>query len=713
MTARLRELMRALARPNGGTRTEGDELAQTAEVIDGVGDRWGLSARLWRFLRRPGRDVVTAPGEVVELTIPLERVARFRADAVRYRIGDRVVAERRLDEPHPEVLHHQPPEAGLFEVRAELVDAHSNIVHPVVDADPMRMQVIGALPTVAVDVALVLDAAKPAEKLQALVDAECVLVYVDMAEEDRTALVRATLRRRGLPDGAVLVHPQTEVEVKTWGVDFRPVFLTATLRRLRGMGVPVVGIVSDTRVATTAAERSGIASLTLDDLEAGVPAWVERWHTEIRAPRPDPVAALSRRLDCMTPARAVEGNACHVELDNRRARERLFEAIEAARRTVHLQFYMVRDGAFTDQLAARLIRAARRGVRVRLMVDALYSVDGVLGASNTVAQGLRSEPGIEVVASQPIASRENLDAVSLKRRDHRKIVVIDGTLAFVGGRNGADEYYTGFDEVAITDWTPHDRIPWIDAHIELRGPLVVEVQQAFVQSWQVHGGAPIPPDGRSFPPPRPAGGSRARLVLHDGVDDAAAMLAYEAIIDGANHRLLVLNDFPIVSSLQAALRRALYRGVRIVFLTGSAVARRGDGSFFKGPLYREAFEYMTKQRLGELMRAGAEVHEYATPEHPLIVCRGNVVRPYVHAKVVTADGIVASVGSANLDATASYWEREANIVVEDPEVVAPLEATLESMLVHSVRITADSDYWRRESSLRELAAQLWPDALYA
>jgi phosphatidylserine/phosphatidylglycerophosphate/cardiolipin synthase-like enzyme len=104
--------------------------------------------------------------------------------------------------------------------------------------------------------------------------------------------------------------------------------------------------------------------------------------------------------------------------------------------------------------------------------------------------------------------------------------------------------------------------------------------------------------------------------------------------------------------------------------------------------------------------AAADVYEYATQPHPLVVRRRSVVRPYVDAKVVAADGVVAGVGSANLDATPSYWEREANIVVEDPGV-GPLENTIESLIAHGVRIASDSDsdYWRREAGLRELAAR--------
>jgi phosphatidylserine/phosphatidylglycerophosphate/cardiolipin synthase-like enzyme len=465
----------------------------------------------------------------------------------------------------------------------------------------------------------------------------------------------------------------------------------------------VVAVVSEQPPAMAAAVRSQLDCF--EELNPARRAAAGYLHSTGRPP-----TTIAARLDRMTRARLTDGNAFAVELDNRRARQRLFAAIEEARHTVHLQYYLVRDGAFGDQLGARLVRAARRGVRVRLLVDALYSIDGIAGATNALARGLVAEPSIEVVSAQPIASRVDLEALLLKQRDHRKLVVVDGRLAFVGGRNAADEYYTGFDEVAITDWTPHHRIPWLDAHVEVRGPLVGAIERAFVARWIEAGGPP--PEGPIEAPP-PAGPSRARLLLHEGVDDAAAMLGYEALIDGATSHVWVVNDFPIVPSLQLALRRALHRGVRVRILTGCAVPRRHDGSFLPGPLHREAFEYMTKKRLEPLLRAGAEVWEHVVEPHPLIVCRGGTVRPYVHAKLLSADGEVLDIGSANLDATASYWEREANVVIEDPAVARAVEAELAQLCVRGMPLDPSGEQWRREGLLRELASQLWPETLYS
>ncbi|MEX1363639.1 MAG: phosphatidylserine/phosphatidylglycerophosphate/cardiolipin synthase family protein [Nannocystaceae bacterium] len=704
--SRLRRLLHALTRQTeGGADDASPQVRDDLREVDSWRVRMEGGGLLDRLLTTRGPDRVGAVGEVVHLLPPLDRVARMRAKWWRVRVGDEVVLDRRLRSSDDGVVMYRSLVPGRWPVVAELLDGEGRRLH----AEPVQpplLQVIGDAPTFAIDAQVAVSRPSAMPVLRGLREAGCELFYFDLEDADRSLELRRALSEAGAPPAAILLHAKDTAEVRTLGVDFRAVFLTATLRRLRGSGVAVVAVVSSSEAAAEAAARAGVdAYEELNPARRAAAGYLER---SVSLPR-----TTEARLDRMTRSRVVAGNACEVELDNRRARQRMFEAIEAARERVHLQYYMIQDGPFSDQLGARLIRASRRGVEVRLLVDALYSVDGVAGASNAVARGLMAIPAIDVVAAAPIASRDDLEPRILKHRDHRKLVVIDGELAFVGGRNASDEYFTGFDEVAITDWTPHGRIPWLDAHVEVRGPLVADIERAFVARWAEAGGRPPPGGEVRIQTPPAAGRSSARLVLHDGIDDAAAMLSYEALIDGARQHIWIVNDFPIVPSLQLALRRALHRGVELRVLTGCAIPRRRDGSFFDGPLHRQAFEYMTKKRLEPLMNAGAEVWEYVVPPQPLIVCRGDMVRPYVHAKIVTVDGALCSVGSANLDATASYWEREANVIVQDPDLTRRLEARLQHMCGQGRRVDPSSEQWRSEGVLRELASQLWPESLYA
>ncbi|MBC7173835.1 MAG: phosphatidylserine/phosphatidylglycerophosphate/cardiolipin synthase family protein, partial [Polyangiaceae bacterium] len=446
-------------------------------------------------------------------------------------------------------------------------------------------------------------------------------------------------------------------------------------------------------------------------IDARIASLAER-HAALLERRGAARSEASFRLGVVTGAELVPGNLCRVELDNRVARETLFAAIEAAKEQVLLQFYIFEVSNFSEELAVRLIRRARAGVRIRILVDALYSQQNVLGATNPILVGLEGEPNIEVRAVEPIATPDRIETVRLKARDHRKLAVFDSERAFISGRNAGDAYYTGFDEVPIADFTHHDRIPWLDAHVEVEGPVVAQVIRCFRDSFTRAGGSPF-----ELPPaPSPRTGRRAalaRLVVHEGLSDANALAAYESIIDSARERVIVVNDFPVLPTLQAAVRRALSRGVEVIFLTGNGMARRGDGTFFRGPLYRELFEYMTKHRLERMLVEGVKAYEYQTLPLPNVVCRGGVLRPYVHAKLMLADRKVLSVGSANLDVTASYWEREANLVIEGGREVARVERIVGRLIRQSVPLDLRSPSWRREAPQRELVSRLWPDRIFS
>lgn len=719
--------------PAGGEHDDGgaavpSTFEQSVAAVGQALDRWRGAADLARFLSRAGRDQVVGVGETVALGARLDAPLRWVAERVRFFVNGQAVGEAELGGVEAAALPFRAEVAGCHVVEYEVLGPAGVVLGGRDPQRATRLEVVADAPVAAIDARLLLgDPAAPQREppplpwvltaLRRLATRGIVCSWVDFVDEDRTAAIRAALKAHGLRDAAILAHPRSALEFDPLGVDVRAMVRTTTLRRLRAAGVPLVllawgdaataGLPASEEVAGVGPEA--LAALTndegaVDELRARAARFV--------AARDGAASRLSFRLDQATRTIALDGNSCRVELDNHAARDAVLAALEGARRSIHLQFYIVKPGLFTEHLAVRLIERARAGVEVRLLVDALYSGEQVMGMQNPVLRGLASEPNIALAAFDPIDSYEHVDRVRLKQREHRKLVIVDGERAFVSGRNAADEYYTGFDEVPVHDATPHERIPWLDAHVEVRGPIVAEVERAFAAAWTRGRGAP-PPSATVAAPVPAAGASRARLVLHDGVNDASGLVAYEAIIDAARTHLYLANDFPVTLAIADALRRARSRGVRVVLLTGSALTRRGDGTFLKGPLYRELFEYMSKRRFEPLVRAGVEVREFSPPPSRLVVCRGGRVRPYVHAKVITADGEVASIGSANLDVTASYWEREANLVIEDPAVVAALEARLQAMVDESYRIELGSDYWRREAPQREIVDRLWPEIVYS
>ncbi len=701
---------------SGRSRDFGPLLDTTIQSISETLARWQSGATMRRWMGGLGRDVLTRLGSPVELSVVLGPLAKLGAERARFYVG----GEQLTEVP---ILRHKrarsvfhATEAGVFSVELEFLRNSGVIVSPRSANQHGIAQVVDAQPVVLVDAELVL--ARTTTELVGLkeyAEAGIVLAYFDTAETERSALIREAVTAHGLPLGAVLVHPAQDVEIDTLGIDFRRVFVIIHLRRLLARGVPVVSIVSTADFRSPEFERIGILVQSLGDIEVarergdGSSSLRQRAldFEETRKAR-DP---LSFRLDYASDSQLVAGHRVQLELDNKRARERLFQHIEEAKIRIHLQFYMLIESRFSEMLVVRLVQAARRGVEVRLLVDALYSGEKVLGRTNPLITSLSKEPGIQVVASAPIERAEDLEMLALKRRDHRKLAIFDGRCAFVSGRNAGDAYYTGFDEVPIHDHTHHERIPWLDAHVEIEGPLVSRIEACFLQAFGQHGGH-LPTDTSPTAPPT-GGTASARLVVHHGTQDANGLGQYEAMIDSAKDHLYIVNDFPIVASLSSALLCAARRGVSIKLLTGNGLPRRADGSFFPGPLHRELFELMVKQRLEPLIEGGVQVFEAVISGLPDIVSQGGLVRPYVHAKILTVDGRAASVGSANLDATASYWEDETNLVVEDSEFTLVVEAELERLISRALPVDPRSDYWEKESTQRAIVSRLWPESMYS
>ncbi len=700
----------ALAALRAFVRDRGEE--HSAESLQGVADWLGRSmerirqrASTVRFLRPEAHEQLTGVNEPFELVAEISAVGNLAADRVRFTIDGISIAEVPVRGGGASVVT-RCDSAGVRKVRYEVLGPRGSVVQ---HGRETSVHVVDQRPVVLLDAELIPADDQVHGSLRELVTRDVATAWLDLGSQGSRESVAEQRRAKNLPGGAVLHHAPESGEPTSAGV-----FLRTAVRRLRASGVAITAFVTPTPERYGEALDVEVALLDPAAMRAALrdPGWSEAAAGSARAlhARRATSDRLSFRLDETTHCPARPGNRCHVEFDNRAARQRVFAEIDAAQRRAELQVYIVEDGAFMDRLSAHLIRAARRGVRVRMLVDALYSRDQALGLRNPMLASLRDEPGVEVRANDPVPVSDLLELQALKQRDHRKLLVVDGRRAFVSGRNAGDAYYTGFDEVAITDATPHERIPWLDAHIEIEGPLVADVATSFERAWLRTGGEP----GPSCEPPPAAGEATARLVVHEGIVDANGMAAYEALLDAAEDHVFILNDFPIVSTLVTAVRRALARGVRVCLLTGSGLPRRGDGTFFRGPMVRELFEHMTKGRLEPLMRRGLELYEFTTPaELPLVVCAGGVVRPYVHAKLMTVDSEALSVGSANLDATASYWEREANVVVQHGPSVAKVEQWILETMRRSPRIQPDDEAWRKELRVRDIVARLWPTSVYS
>jgi cardiolipin synthase A/B len=173
----------------------------------------------------------------------------------------------------------------------------------------------------------------------------------------------------------------------------------------------------------------------------------------------------------------------------------------------------------------------------------------------------------------------------------------------------------------------------------------------------------------------------------------------------------VTNGFPLLLELQHALVRAVQRGVRVRVLTGHIAPMYGT-RVFSGPwsLPRTVATDFLHSRLDPIVDAGGEVYLFVRRDVSGWDPALGAVCPYVHAKLMSADGAVCAVGSANLDATSSYWETELLLVIEDAEVTGRLEARLDDLVATATRVDRSDPAWR-ERARRRSWMRRWPGVL--
>lgn len=727
LLTRIYDAITSLFGDENGRREHSEEQEHTATSLAEFIELGREAIILGRLQPKPGRDLATAPGRRIEISVKIDaRLGSVNSVAsVGFLLDDQPIGKAAIEPDKVAYLVYRPQTAGLYAVDYQLFDKDGQVLPYQPLARRPQLLVLAGQPAVIVetknlvkteDENAAIAQIQRLSPLRELARRGWAVIYIDYEEKDRAPEIDGLLKAGLLPPGPILTHPSSELEFKTLGVDFRRLLAVTACRKLRSAGLHLAALIAaeENNAATTLDNELPIINIgNLADFVANTAglAAAEQAAAQYYKRFAETEDRLGLTLDILTGTTPTEGNLCRVVFDNGAARRRIFEIVALAQSSLKLQFYIFKECRFTEHLAVHLINAARRGVKVKLLVDALYSTQELFGLKNKIVEGLKKIDNIEIVAINPIRAGDELEATRFKQRDHRKFVIADGSLAVVSGRNAGDEYYTGFDEAPIADWTQDERIPWQDAHIEVEGPLVREICEHFDQAWLDNGGAPQATAPTSWSAPL-TGGCRARLVVHRGIADSNSLGAYEAIIEDAREHIYVLNDFPVVTSLAAALSRAVARGVEVFFITGCAVARRADGSLFKGSLHRELFEYMTKARFEHLITKGVKVYEFATPQLLNIVTVDSHIRPYIHGKVVTADGLVTSVGSANLDATASYWEDEILVVVEDRQLTGQVESELGEMVQRSHLIDITDESWKKESARREIVSRLWPDSLF-
>lgn len=361
----------------------------------------------------------------------------------------------------------------------------------------------------------------------------------------------------------------------------------------------------------------------------------------------------------------VEGNRIGLLRDGAEAFPAMLDAIHSAERQVLLEMYWFASDRIGRRFAQALSEAAARGVQVLVIFDSLGSWE----SDATMFEEL-TRAGAHVVEYNPVLPwHRRFRLARLTRRDHRKILVVDGEVGFTGGINIADE------------WLPEaeDGRGWRDDMVRLEGPAVRGLVDIFERTWSAQGGALLAPREAA---PAPSGGLQSVRVLGENYfrNRLEIMRAYLSNIYRAERRVWITNSyFTPDRAVVRALKHAGDRGVdvRVLLPAESDI---------------EAVRHASRAMWGGLMRHNVRIFEWQ--------------RTMLHAKTAVIDGVWSTIGTFNLDYRSLRWNLEVNVSVMDEGFAALLETSFSRDLEHSREVQP------HEFQFRSLGDRLLEFVLY-
>ncbi|MGY6550106.1 MAG: cardiolipin synthase [Roseinatronobacter sp.] len=354
-----------------------------------------------------------------------------------------------------------------------------------------------------------------------------------------------------------------------------------------------------------------------------------------------PAFAAGRSISGFRP---VDGNRLTLLPEGDAMMEDMLAAIEAARETVHVLFYIWLPDHSGTAMAEALCRAARRGVSCRVLVDDH-------GARHLIRSSLWRQmdgAGVALERAAPVGNPFfSLLFQRIDLRNHRKIVVVDNCLSWVGSRNCADAAFRIKARYG----------PWVDILLRLEGPAVRQQQAVFLHDWMTHHAEDLSPmlQEASLGP----AGSVVAQVIASGPDDIYTTPSdvLRAMIYAATDRLVLTTPYYVPDhALHVAICSAAERGVAVSLI----LPERNDSRIVAAA---------SESLFPDLLRAGVTLYLFQPG--------------LIHSKIVTVDGAFAMIGTANLDHRSFDLNYENALLLQDPEIVAALDARQQSYIHRS------------------------------
>jgi cardiolipin synthase A/B len=356
-------------------------------------------------------------------------------------------------------------------------------------------------------------------------------------------------------------------------------------------------------------------------------------HTHLAVKQPGELGALVPSIVGLTQGSLDKGNQVTLLQNGDELFPPMLRDIAGARQSVHVESYIWWEGQICNDLANLLALKAREGVEVRLLLDA----SGGRKLDDTLETIMR-DAGVQVRKFHPLRI-SNLG--KMNNRDHRKMVVVDGRIGYLGGFGFAKE------------WTGHaqDEDHWRDIGVRVSGPIVNRLQGAFCENWIEETGE-IPAGQKYFPPVPPTGTTSAHLAYTSPSGSVSSVqVLYYLAISAAKREVLIQNPYMLpdddaINAMAAAVKRGV--DVRIMVPATDST---------DSPIVQHASHHM----FGTLLKNGIKIYEYQ--------------KTLLHQKVMVVDGIWSCVGSTNFDDRSFQHNDEISMGFIDPQLAAQLRAT--------------------------------------
>ena len=347
-----------------------------------------------------------------------------------------------------------------------------------------------------------------------------------------------------------------------------------------------------------------------------------------------------------------QGNSVKLLMSGRDKFADMFDAIRQAKSSVHLEYFNFRNDSIASLLFDILREKRKEGVEIRAMFDGFGNDSNNQPLKKYHLEKLWAD-SINIVEYDPI----RFPWVNhIWPRDHRKIVVVDGEIAYTGGMNVADYYIVGTEQVG----------EWRDMHCRIEGPVVNDLQTIFARIWKKATDEDIS-DPKYFRG-KPSGDKMVGIVNREPhVTNKIMRRFYIQAIDDAQDSIRIINPyFTLIPSISKALKRAIKRGVKMEIM----VSAKSDIPLTPDVVYRNAHK---------LMKRGATVWLYQPGFH--------------HSKIMMVDGRFCTVGSTNLDARSLRFDFEENALIINRETTKELDDMFDRDKQKSVVLTEEE--WHR------------------